>query len=545
MSEKLEIEIIDDGGGNAASLSPDDFRTVREFNAALARLKAAARAKEFEESQELKARRNALRDQKQADAQVIQAKRSEIQQTRLNVQEMKARRQLEVAIQQEQRARDAEFNKKDRHREMMLRHILGAINPNSTFQYRMSSVYGLLNTAGITSSRNEQSGDASGQATTQKVDDVLGTLSSGLKNLFGQTGAFIRSLFGMSVVSQKSSAMNNLIKSGAVPNQQASVIASPPETDGDENPWWWNLRNKSVGDTNSLRAINNNLLPKPKANLQKQGGLPFAKPANIKMAIVAGNNQPPAGGANNVFAPGGPPTPPVGGSPAGGAGGAGGGGWIGKFATGVAANLGSIAVAGAMVAGIFTAIGAAGALLSWRFQAAAEDMRMWSGALIGSSIERQMRMMSFNVERAQRYGEDLAGFEQSRTNVEIAMTKLGDSLTMAFIPIMNVMNNVIVSISNKLTSILDAINYVASGDWFFESPEQRSQFHNFWYNIMSMTPFIRDWFYGNQDKKINMLSNIALNMANFLNAPVNPQTAVNRGTGSVGATFILPSNFSF
>lgn len=542
MSEKLEIEIIDDGGGNAASLSPDDFRTVREFNAALARLKAAARAKEFEESQELKARRNALKDQKQVNAEVTQAKRTEIQQTRLNVQEMKARRQLEVAIQQEQRARDSEFNKKDRHREMMLRHVLGAINPNSTFQYRMSSIYGLLNTAGITSVRNEQSGDASDQTTAQKVDDVLGTLSSGLKNLFGQTGAFIRSLFGMSVISQKSSAMSNLITSGAAQNQQASVIASPPENDGDENPWWWNLRRKSAGDTNSLRAINNNLLPKPKASLQNAGGLPFPKPANIKMAIVQGGNQPPAGGANNVFNPGGPPAPPAGGSPAGGAGG---GNWFGKFATGVAANLGSIAVTGAMVAGIFTAIGAAGALLSWRFQAAADELRMWSGALIGSSIERQMRLMSFNVERAQKYGEDLAGFEQSRTNVEIAMTKLGDSLTMAFIPIMNVMNNVIVSISNKLTSILDAINYLASGDWFFESPEQRSQFHNFWYNVMSMTPFIRDWFYGNQDKKINMLSNIALNMANFLNAPVNPQTAVNRGTGSVGATFILPSNFSF
>lgn len=507
MSEKLEVEIIDTGDGGATALSPDDFATVREFNKALARMKAAARAKEFEENQEIKGRRQLLKDQKMTFDEEKAVKKKEIEETRLTVQEMKAKRQLDVVIRQQQRAREADINKQDRHREMMLRHVLGAINPNSTFQYRMSSIYGLLNTAGITSQRDVSRVPGEGEGVQQRVGGILQSLSDGLKTLFGQTGSFFRGAQAKSMASQVITTSPATTAAGMTKETITSV--SPPE---EEMPWWWGYKPKGFKPTerDRLKSMAQMISGEYKP-LGIRSNVPALKPANIKMAIPV---QP--GAAGGI---GGGGFPPVGGSPAGAAGGAGGGGGGGLMAGAmrlISGNLLSIGIAAGITAGVFGGLILASRLLTNRFNNAIDSIRNWSGALIASGITTQMRMMRFNIERAGKFGERLASFEQSQTSLDIAMTKLGDSLTMAFAPLLTSINNGLTVAVDELSSIADIIGKLLSGNFNFTQDEIKNIMNFFATGVLVM-PDLKEFLRNNKDKITTGENTIATNLARFLN----------------------------
>lgn len=508
MSEKLEVEIIDSGDGSASALSPDDFASVREFNKALARLKAAARAKEFEENQEIKGRRQLLKDQKMTFDEEKAVKKKEIEQTRLTVQEMKAKRQLDVVIRQQQRAREADINKQDRHREMMLRHVLGAINPNSTFQYRMSSIYGLLNTAGITSQRDVSRVPGEGEGVQQRVGGILQSLSDGLKTLFGQTGSFFRGAQAKGMASQVITTSPATTAAAGMAKETITSV-SPPE---EEMPWWWGYKPKGFKPTerDRLKSMAQMISGEYKP-LGIRSNVPALQPANIKMDIPVQ----PGGAAGGI---GGGGFPPIGGSPAGAAGGGGGGG--GLIAGGlkfVSNNLMSIGIVAGVASLAFGGLAIASRMLTNRFNDAIDSVRNWSGALIASGITTQMRMMRFNIERAGKFGERLSSFEQSRTSLDIAMTKLGDSLTMAFAPIISGINSVAASGAESLSRIVDMLSKFFNGTYFF-NPEQLEKFDNFIANAAALVPLFGEFlrsskkFYGSE-------GDISAALANFLNAP--------------------------
>ena len=508
MSEKLEVEIIDSGDGSASALSPDDFASVREFNKALARMKAAARAKEFEENQEIKGRRQLLKDQKMTFDEEKSVKKKEIEQTRLAVQEMKAKRQLDVVIRQQQRAREADINKQDRHREMMLRHVLGAINPNSTFQYRMSSIYGLLNTAGITSQRDVSRVPGEGEGVQQRVGGILQSLSDGLKTLFGQTGSFFRGAQAKSMASQVITTSPATTAAAGMAKETITSV-SPPE---EEMPWWWGYKPKGFKPTerDRLKSISQMISGEYKP-LGIRSNAPALQPANIKMAIPV---QP--GAAGGI---GGGGFPPVGGSPAGAAGGGAGGGG-GLFASGlrfVSNNLMSIGIVAGVASLAFGGLAIASRMLTNRFNDAIDSVRNWSGALIASGVSTQMRKMQFNIERAEKFGETLASFEQSQTSLDIAMTKLGDSLTMSFSPLLSGINNLLSAVATDIASGIDFIAKMAGSSIFNITTENYDKLLNFLYNIGSPLYDLLKHF-----KKNNLPSNansIAASLANFLNAP--------------------------
>lgn len=478
MSEKLEVEIIDSGDGSASALSPDDFASVREFNKALARLKAAARAKEFEENQELKARKQIVKDQKMTFDEEKAVKKKEIEQTRLTVQEMKAKRQLDVVIGQQQRAREAEINKRDRHREMMLRHVLGAVNPNSTFQYRMSSIYGLLNTAGITSQRDVSRVPGEGEGVQQRVGGILQSLSDGLKTLFGQTGSFFRGAQAKGMASQVITTSPATTAAAGMAKETITSV-SPPE---EEMPWWWGYKPKGFKptDRDKLQSINRMISGEYKP-LGIRSNVPALQPANIKMAIPV---QP--GAAGGI---GGGGFPPIGGSPAGPLGGGSSftpmllnaAGFIGKAAIG----LGVFAAGTSLVVGGLTTLYGALNLVSRRFVTMSEELKTWSISLTMAKTETTLRTMAFNMERAQKFGPELAQFERSKTTADIGFTKLYDSITMPFLPLVTGSYNLLGKIADGLSELIDMVFTFTGGRFILDVVGEiiGTVIPNFWFNI--------------------------------------------------------------
>jgi hypothetical protein len=456
---KLEIEIIDDGDGGATSLSPDDFSSIREFNKALARLKAETRAQEFEASQELKARRANLKNQKATLDEEKQARKTGVEQIRMEVQERKARRQLDVVVQQEERAREAEINKRDRHREMMLRHILGAVNPNSTFQYRMSSIYGLLNTAGVTSSR-ESSGEENEngeRGVYDRVHDIMEAAASGIKSLFGQTTTFFASLFGKAALS---SVVSPTSSPNVPPIDPASTqeLVMPGETETDM-PWWWSYRPQKFRPKWYIESMR----PSGALNAGSQMMGMAIPPVPVNPYPTAAGGAGGGGAIPPIAAGGGGGTiPPIaaGASP----GGQGGGGGSGKFLAAGIALRGMSALglgiagfaAGALVATTaLTALYGATNLLSRRFVGVADEIGQWSIAMTMAKTETTLRTMAFNMERANRFGEQFAEFEKAKTTANIGMAKLYDSITMPFMPLVTGSYNLLGKIADGLSELID------------------------------------------------------------------------------------------
>jgi hypothetical protein len=507
---KLEIEIIDDGDGGVTSLSPDDFSSIREFNKALARLKAEVRAQEFEATQELKARKAALKDQKLSFDEQKQVRKLNIEDTKLQVQERKAKKQLDVVIEQERRAKEARENKTDRHREMMLRHVLGALNPNSTFQYRMSSIYGLINTARNAAARKSEDDESeSGDSDTREKDkvmdivkDSLNRLREGLQRIFSRNA---NAKFA-NVTSQSVSAAVNAQRTSGM----AAAATSPTATSGssiispsgaaeasDDSPWWWNYRPKGFQATtgDKLRIINQKMLPGPGTMTGFKPSPTGGSPVPAGAPPVAGPGPGGYGSGNiaslttNLTGGGGagmPPSPVGGGAGAGGAGG-------GAAATGFrmfGMSLGKLAIAAGVVVGGLLLAAVAVRYLAGRFTDAADKVRVWSSSLIASGINSQMRFMQQDIRRGQQYGAGLAEFENSQTSLTIALTDMMDSITMPFLPLISGIYDFISEIAGYIKNIADGVA----------------------------------WLLGIQRGTGQSGANdIAANLANFLNAPMSPQ----------------------
>jgi len=456
MSEKLEIEIIEDGDGGTQSLSPKDFPNIREFNRALAQLKAEVRAREFDESQATKVRKKALNDQKLQFNEQKQAKTSEIQQTKLTVQEMKARRQLEVAAGQSQRSREAELNRQNRQREMMLRNVLGAINPNSTFQYRMSSLYGLINTAGISANQENASPQQLQQGAFSKLNDIYSVVSGGLRNLFKQA-----------------STQFNQPQSQNVPTAQlAQQTAAQQQADQEDyQPWWMTYKTPAQRENKARDERINKLLPTPFGNLRlgvPAPGSPVSSRFDQQKFVQALGFRPPPQTLPNLIATpagmgGGGSVPPTvaGASPAGIP--PGGGGIINTILNSTIGRLGLIAAGAFIVKKAFDLLSSAAAALNRRFTKVIEDIRPFSPALIMSGVIGELRTMQFNMERAKMFGERLSTYEQSKVGLNIAVERLFDTMTMPLVPVMSQLNQLMTDATNTMNGILQILINLKDG----------------------------------------------------------------------------------
>lgn len=550
MSEKLEVEIIDSGDGGASALSPEDFATVREFNQALARLKAAARAKEFEENQELKSRRQTLKDQKISFDEEKSAKKKEIEQTRLLVQDIKSRRQLEVARAQEQRAKEAEVNKIDRHREMMLRHALGAINPNSTFQYRMSSIYGMLNTAGVTSQRGQLAQTGPGESFSQKIKGAFQSLGDSIRSLFDQTGAFFRGA-GTRENIPVSRPFVRTAPQGIIPGTSEEREITYASASAKES-----LFTPQGGQKSKLPQIKILLnqtqqppeLPISTSPTGIQSHKGFTNVTNAAQNLVGNIESAVENFGTGILGSLGGGGGGGGGGTAAAAGGAGGAKPTGQAGAGARAAGGAAAGGGAL--GSLGAIGGLAALvmigieiqkipfkmvisvwktlintaemLNDRFTKTIAAVGNWSAALIASGVETQLRMMSLNIERARKYGPGLASFEQSKTSLEIALIRLGDSITMLFLPVLTGISNFLASLIEDVASIVEMLKKFFSGALFF-SDQQRTRFWEFIEGVIRVLPILNR-FLGDKDTG-GPSAEIAAGLSRFLNGPVTPDTA--------------------
>jgi hypothetical protein len=467
MSEKLEIEIIEDGDGGTQSLSPRDFPNIREFNRALAQLKAEVRAREFDESQATKVRKKALNDQKLQFNEQKQAKTSEIQQTKLTVQEMKARRQLEVAAGQSQRSREAELNRQNRQREIMLRNVLGAINPNSTFQYRMSSLYGLINTAGISANQENETPQQLQQGAFSKLNDIYSVVSGGLRNLFKQASTQFNQPQSQN---KQASIQFNQPQSQNVPIARlAQQTAAQQQTNQEDyQPWWMTYKTPAERENKARDERINKLLPTPFGNrvpVPKAGSPVSPQFAQQALVQAMGLKPPPQTLPNLIATPagmgGGGSVPPTvaGASPAGIP--PGGGGIINTILNSTIGRLGLIAAGAFIVKKAFDLLSSAAAALNRRFTKVIEDIRPFSPALIMSGVTSDLRMMQFNRERGRMFGSQLAGYEQSQTSLKIAFEKLIDSLTMPLTNVMTTVNNELARLTESITVLVDILKLIS------------------------------------------------------------------------------------
>jgi hypothetical protein len=458
MSEKLEIEIIEDGDGGTQSLSPQDFPNIREFNRALAQLKAEARAREFDESQAIKERKKALNEQKLQFNEQKQAKTLEIQQTKLTVQDMKARRQLEVAAGQNQRAREAELNRQNRQREMMLRHVLGAINPNSTFQYRMSSLYGLINTAGVTANKENVSPQQLQQGAFSKLNDIYSVVSGGLRNLFRQA----------------STQFNQPQKQNAPVSELAQQSAAQQQANQEDyQPWWMTYKTPAQREAKARDERINKLLPTPFSNLRlgvPAPGSPVSSRFDQQKFVQALGFRPPPQTLPNLIATpagiggGGGSVPPIaaGTSPAGIPPG-GGSGILNMLFNTTIGRLGLLGLAAYGVKKAFDLLSSAAFALDRRFTRVIEDIRPFSSALIMSGVIGELRTMQFNMERGKMFGERLSTYEQSKVGLNIAVERLFDTMTMPLVPVMSQLNQLMTDATNTMNGILQILINLKDG----------------------------------------------------------------------------------